>query len=441
MLSRVTGLIAVLWLSVVPDALRQAAIAGAAMDVRQYVARIEPEIASKSIRGTVAITISVDPGGERTVVFDSGDLVVDSASEDGRPLVVTRLDRQVAIGLPSRPAASRRIELAYHGLPRSGLQFHPERNQVYTSFSTGQWLPSVSAPAERATLDLTVVLPAGLASIGSGRLQRSRPLSNGTVEHHWQQDRPVPAYTFGFAAGPFVDVSENRGTTRLRYLGSGFAETELRRIFRESRDMMAFFEEKAGRPYPDDTYTQALVASTAGQEMSGFSIMSEEYGRAVLADERALSLIAHEMAHQWWGNEVTCREWTHFWLNEGFATFMAAAYAERRFGREEYLRIIDASRGRYERVREAGRDRALVFPDWNRPTADDRTLVYHKGAYVLHLLRDTLGDGAFWEGVRAYTRTHFGAPVTSSDFQRAMEQSTGRSLAPFFATWVYAAGR
>jgi len=116
---------------------------------------------------------------------------------------------------------------------------------------------------------------------------------------------------------------------------------------------------------------------------------------------------------------------------------MAAAYQERRFGRQEYLHEIAASRARYEKVRDDGHDRPLVFPDWDRPTADDRTLVYHKGAYVLHLLRELLGERAFWDGLRYYTRTYFGRSVTTADFQAAMERSSGRSLADFFDRWVY----
>jgi aminopeptidase N len=175
--------------------------------------------------------------------------------------------------------------------------------------------------------------------------------------------------------------------------------------------------------------------------MNGFSVMSEDYGRTVLGDSRAESLVAHELAHQWWGNSVTCAAWTHMWLNEGFATFMAAGYMEQRFGRERYQRIVESWRSRYEKVRDAGQDRSLVFPDWNRPTAQDRTLVYQKGAYVLHLLRETLGERLFWAGVRDYTRLRAGPSVTTVDFQRAMERSTGRDLSEFFRTWVYLDGR
>ena len=150
--------------------------------------------------------------------------------------------------------------------------------------------------------------------------------------------------------------------------------------------------------------------------MSSFTALRETYGRDVLTNQRAIWLAAHELAHQWWGNMVTNRDWTHFWLNEGIASFIASAYKEKRFGREEYLRDIAEYRVNYEKVRDAAKDRPLVFPDWNRPTADDRTLVYDKGAYV-GLLREELGEQVFWKGMRQYTQKYFGKSVVTSDFQ------------------------
>jgi aminopeptidase N len=117
---------------------------------------------------------------------------------------------------------------------------------------------------------------------------------------------------------------------------------------------------------------------------------------------------------------------------------MAAAYSEHRFGRSAYERALESSRARYENVRAAGHDRSLVFPEWKRPSADDRTLVYHKGAYALHVLRQTLGESLFWSGIREYTRANFGKSVSTADFQMAMEQVSGRNLSEFFSRWVYA---
>jgi len=134
---------------------------------------------------------------------------------------------------------------------------------------------------------------------------------------------------------------------------------------------------------------------------------------------------------------VTCYAWTEFWLNEGFATYMAAAYREHRFGRETYLKDVASMKARYEEVRARGNDRPLIFPSWDRPTADDRTVVYQKGAYVLHELREHVGDAAFWAGIRRYTIDHFGTSVTTADLHTAMEQASGMNLRAFFDRWVY----
>jgi aminopeptidase N len=379
---------------------------------------------------------------QSTIELDSGDLTIDAVKEGGTIVDFDVRDHRLTIRWP-RPVKvneAQQLEVEYHGAPRSGMQFFSERPQVYTVFSTSQWLVCVDAPDDRATLNLSVVLPAGLTMVASGKFVAQHALPSGTVVHEWREDRPMPSYTFGFAAGQFTDVTENRKGHRLRYLGSGFSNTQLRRIFADSADMMRFFEERAGVPYREPTYTQALVANTIGQEMSGFSVLSEEYGRAVLGDPRAESLIAHELAHQWWGNSVTCEAWTHMWLNEGFATFMAAAFMEQRFGRDEYLRIVEAWRSRYSKVRDVGHDRSLVFTDWNRPTPDDRTLVYQKGAYVLHVLRENLGEAMFWAAIRDYTRRYAGTSVTTNEFQHAIERSTRKDLSEFFKTWIYLDG-
>jgi aminopeptidase N len=379
------------------------------------------------------------------LVFDSGALVVDSITSGGlRPgsgqdaLRFDQRGRQLIVSLPAaaRPGEPRSLEIRYHGAPRNGLTLNAARAQAYTTFSTSQWMVAVDSPSDRATLELDVTTPADWKAAGSGRWIDRSP-GAGITRHSWQQDHEMPSYTFGFVAGSFTESTGMHGTLPLTYLGSGFSAQELNTIFRETPAMAAFFEDRAGLPFPGDSYTQALVAVSAGQEMAGLSHMSEAYGRAVLADPTGTSLIAHELAHQWWGNLVTNRDWTHFWLNEGFVTFMATAYREHARGRDAYLADVDGWRRRVEQLRAAGRDKPLVFPDWNRPSADDRAVVYQKGALALHELRERRGDAAFWTAVRAYTKAHAGRAVASSDLQRAFEASSGRSLSAFFDERVH----
>ena len=124
-------------------------------------------------------------------------------------------------------------------------------------------------------------------------------------------------------------------------------------------------------------------------------------------------------------------------LNEGFATFMSAAYNEHRFGAKKYQENIDAYFRVYSEIKAKGNDKPLVFPDWINPTRDDRNLVYFKGAYVLHLLKVKLGDELFWKGIKDYTQTYIGQSVATQDFQLSLEKTTGQSLDTFFEEWVY----
>ena len=413
--------------------------ARSSFDVLHYDAQLQPDIANKTITGKVLIQIVSSVSVLNSIDLDCGDLSIDAVRENRTVQKFVKSGQRLKI-LLSRPAKAndkREIEIEYHGTPRRGIRFFPEREQVYTVFSTSQWLVCVDAPDDKATLRLTLILPAKLTMVANGRLAARRNLPGDKIAYEWKQEVPVPTYTFGFAAGPFRTLTDKRGRLELRYLATQLSADEVRRVFRDTADMISFYEDRSGVHYADSTYTQVLAAGRADQEMSGFTVLREAYGREVLANERDVWLGAHELAHQWWGNMVTCRDWNHFWLNEGIATFMAAAYKEHRFGREEYLREIELNRAAYQKVHDAGKDRSLVFPDWVNPTAADRTLVYDKGAYVLHLLRTQLGERAFWAGIRQYTRKYFGKSVTTPDFQTMMEKASGTDLTDFFSKWVY----
>ncbi len=409
------------------------------IDVLHYNASIEPDILNKTLKGSVRIRFVSRADGLKSVEFDCGDLVINAVQQDKTPRQYSVQDHRLKIELRNTARAGEGLELQidYHGAPKRGIRFFPDQRQVYTIFSTSQWMVCVDAPDDRATVSLNLILPVELKAVANGQLVSEKDLPNKKVAYEWQQKVPSPTYIFGFAVGPFRVLAERRKHVEFRYLGTSFSDDELRLIFRDTPDMLSFYEDRSGVRYADRTYTQVLAAGGVEQEMSSFTALNESYGKRVLANEQDLWLGAHELAHQWWGNMVTCRDWNHFWLNEGMANFMAAAYMEHRFGRASYVREIETYRANYEKVRLAGKDKSLVFSDWLRPTREDRTLVYDKGAYVLHLLREEMGETAFWSGLRAYTQRHFGKSVVTTDFQTAMEQAAGKKLTTFFAKWIY----
>ena len=402
-------------------------------DVLHYSVTVEPDIANKSVKGSVVIRVRTT---SNQVEFNCGELSIDSVTEKGKPLQFSVNDHKLRVSLSERKG-EREIEVRYHGAPRRGIRFFPDRQQVHTIFSTSQWMVCSDDPADKATLTMKLVLPASLIGVGNGDLVSQRELPDNKRLSEWRQKTPIPTYIFGFAVGPFRVVKQRHRNVELQYLATNYSEAEVRRIFRDTPDMLDFFEDRAGVKYADRNYTQVLAAGGVEQEMSSFTALKEAYGKELLANEQDVWLGAHEFAHQWWGNMVTCRDWNHFWLNEGIATFIAAAYIEHRFGRALYLREIETYRTNYEKVKAAGKDKSLVFPDWLHPTSEDRTLVYDKGAYVLHLLREEMGERAFWKGLQLFTRRYFGKSVVTTDFVAAMEEAHGKSLKQFFAKWVY----
>jgi aminopeptidase N len=410
--------------------------------VAQFNLELEPQLETQTLHGTLRMDFVLRQAGLKQLILDAGALQIGAVELAGQALVFEKSGSQLRIQLPATLQARKlqQLQIRYTGAGSIGLRFDPESPQVATAFSTSQWMPCLDDPDVRAPFRLRLLLPPELVSVGNGKPRASQLRADGKRSHNWHLDQPMPSYLYGFAAGPFAKAQATAGKTRLEFFGpsSQFTPAQLQQVFADSADMLAFFEERSGVPYPLQTYRQVLLAGPAAQEMAGFSVMGVRYGKRILDKPAAIWLGAHEMAHQWWGNGITNRSWRHFWLNEGIATFMTAAYLEHRFGVETYADNIEAAREKYLAIQATGKDRSLVFPDWDQPTASDRSLVYDKGALVLHELRNQLGDATFWKAFKHYTRKHWGQSVETADFKRAMEEGSGTDLTAFFQQWVEA---
>ncbi len=397
-----------------PPALQQTA----AIDALDYQVHLDLDPAQHSFTARAAIRFRVVESG-KAAVFDAEGLVVDAVEAAGRPLPFRHLAKQLRVQPPKALLAgeSRQITVRYHGASSPGLTI--DEGTAFTAFHTSQWLPCRFNPQDKATFSIELGLPDGWRAARSS----SR--------------RPYSAYVFGFVAGPFRQVLSQRGGVTLELLGQRDAD-DLRRVFAATPPAMAFFEERAGLPYPEPRYTQALVPIGSGQELASLSLLSTGYADTVLKDETEDWLVVHELAHQWWGNWATCAGWKHFWLNEALATFMTAAYKERRWGRAAYDREVTLAQKRYQKLRSEGRDRALV-PE-REPTDSASVggpLPYTKGMLVLALLRARLGDAPFFAALRQFTRQHAGATFTTDDFRRALEETSRQPLASFFRDFVF----
>jgi aminopeptidase N len=429
-----------LWLALVP-VMVTAQTGG--WQPRHFALELEPDFDARRFAATVQIDLVAGPHAPTTLTLQAGALAMDQVRLGQTDLAFERDGAQLHIHLPDTVTATggmQTLTLRYRGQGSAGLRFDPDTPQVATAFSTSQWMPCLDDPAVRATFNLRLVLPSGLISVSNGRRTETAQTRAGARVDEWHLDTPMPNYLYGFAAGRFTQSESQAGATRLTYLGPAglFDEAALQRVFHDTADQLAFYAERAGVPYALPVYGQVLQMGPVAQEMAGFSAMGARYGTRVLADPEAIWLGAHEAAHQWWGNGLTNRSWRHFWLNEGIASFMTTAYLEHRFGRAAYDEQIAAARTKYDALRAQGLDKPLVFPDWDHPTAADRSLVYDKGTLVLHELRKLLGEERFWKGLKHYTRKHWGQSVETADFKRAMEEGSGADLSAFFRQWVEA---
>lgn len=402
------------------------------LDILNYELSLTPNIKQASIKGELTICFTASPDLS-SIQMDAGNLGIDQVSS--YYVKTFRKEKsKLIIQLNESPKGPQEIYIRYHGSPKRGLLFDPSQDQAHTVYFTDAWMPCHFDPADKATLSLNIAIPKEKECIASGELQQVVEEGDKKL-FQWKQSYETAPYTYGFAIGSFTEVKEKYRDISLNYYASKLEETELKKVFEETPAILQFFEEKSGIPYIQNSYSQVLIGSSY-QEMSGLSVFNTSYPEFVFKDSSEIHLTAHELAHQWWGNLITCESFGHFWLNEAFAVYMATAFNEKRFGRGKYETDIALYKGIYDDLLKRGKDHPLVFKKWNS-TRDNRNIVYYKGAYFLHLLREEMGDDTFWKCIRFYSKSYWGKTVTTDDFKDAMEEISGLDLEDFYKGWLY----
>ena len=301
----------------------------------------------------------------------------------------------------------------------------------------GTGSPGWTTPYDKATAEFIVTAPASYDVVANGRLMESTAVSPERKRTHWKTDVAIPTYCMVVGAARFSIVRPGswRGIPVSYYLFPGdraAGSTD----FSRSTDMLAFYTGLIG-PYP---YAKlALVQSSTrfgGMENASAIFFSEH---SITGTRRNEAVVAHEIAHQWFGDSVTESDWHHLWLSEGFATYFGALYFEEADGEERFHEMLARSRSR---VFDA--DRRAPAPVFNPGITDLFDLLnaynYSKGGLVLHMLRGLMGDEAFFEGIRDFYARFRDQTVLTRDFQSVMETRFGEDLEWFFDQWIYRAG-
>lgn len=403
--------------------------------VQHYEASIAVDVARKQVSGSV--TIQLTPRAPAVFIeLDADELTIQDVRLGGLTQRFKQNDGVVRITPTDALLANKAValDIRYTGQPTRGIRFWPD--QVFTVFSTSHWLVCNDRPDSRATLTLHLSMPAGLTVVASGRRIAAQTDGDRFVST-WEQSVPVPPFVFGFAAGRFTQSDDPAGQVALHFFSGKHSAAQLLYLFGATGSALDFFTERAGVAYPGESYSQVLAHGDVEQEVATFTLLPEDYGDELILYPEETWLLAHELAHQWWGIGITCRTWSDFWLNEGIATFLADAWIEHHYGADHYQRRIERSHRVYDQLKRDGKDRPLQYQNWTIPQEAGGQLPYHKGAWALHLLRKQIGNDAFWRGLKSYTQSHWGQSVDSPDFQRAMELASKQNLSEFFNRWVY----
>lgn len=407
-------------------------------DVIGYALSLIPDMSSATISGRETITLRIVGDDVRRLRFSGNALIIDRAMLDGSPIRHSQTPDTLTFDLPhaSRRGRIVRLALSYHGRPARGLV--TSATSLYTSYFACDWMICRQDQfGDKAALSLDLRVPGGMDALAVGGRIAVRPGPGGSEIQSWKTPRPYSPYLYGFAIGRFARAGDRSGSAKLAYLSDSADAATLKRIFAATPDIVRFFSDKAGVALPVAEYTQLLVAGDEAQEAATYSVLGVE-ALPERADDPAQDwAIAHELAHQWWGNLVTCATLTDFWLNEGITTFMTAAWKEHRYGRAAYDAELEVARTRLARARTMGFDKPLAWGGRYPSLGTRRAVQYGKGALFLDSLRSELGDAAFWAGLRRYTRDHADGTVTSIDLQRAMEAASHRDLRPLFEQWVF----
>lgn len=420
------------------------------IDVLDYDFRLELPDTGAFLRADVTIALRREHGAP-TLALDLVDaLTVRSVEVNGRAVTPRRPHDRIEVPLSGAKGDSVSVRVVYDGVVTDGLIVRKDAQGRWTWFGDNwpdrarHWLATVDHPSDKATVTWTVRAPTGRVVVANGTLLGTRLLQGSSPkqsETRWRESHPIPTDIMVIAAGPLArfdlpttgcEHTDGRPCVRqsvyvlpenLSYLPGPFAAAP---------SIVALFERLVG-PFPYEKLAHLQSATRFGGMENATAIF---YAYDLFPTRRmSEGLIAHETAHQWFGDAVTEREWGHLWLSEGFATYFAALWTRH-------------SKGDAAFHDEMARIRRQILADSvvaARPVLDTAQTSYlallnansyQKGGYILYMLNRRLGDSAFFAGLRSYYRDHRDGNATSDDLRRELERSSGQSLGQFFTQWL-----
>lgn len=424
------------------------------IDVEHLKLEVTPDYATHTVSGTS--TIRFKPVGLplQTVKLDGINLNVSSVTSSA-PLashhntgskIVLQFREPLKVGQPVE------VSIKYSAEPEKGLYFRTPNNgypkssqQIWTQgepHEARHWFPVYDYPNEKFTSEIICHVPKGMTVLSNGKLIGTKAGADGLVAQHWKQDKPHVAYLITLVAGYLKKIEDKYGDLSLTFWTPPEDIHLAKNSFRYTKNMMAFFEQEIGVKYPWDQYGQVCVHGFmwGGMENTAMTTLT----RRTLFDDSTENifasdgLVAHELAHQWFGDYVTCKDWSQLWLNEGFATYYDALWHGHYYGEDQLkYEMWNNAKAVLNRKDEK---KGIVFRGYEKPVDMFSYLVYPKGSWVLHMLRSEVGPKIYRDAVRKYLQRHKFGVVETTDLKLVFEEVSGRSFDRFFDQWLNGIG-
>ncbi len=444
-----------------------------AFHIQRYVAELRFDMGKEEIAGTATVTFTSLRTPLSELSLDAALLDVRKIERDGRALEFAVDPKEwklrIALGEPVATGKSATVRIAYACHPRTGLYFFPAaggREAQAWNYGEGGlhdgWLPIYNDTNDRFAVEFVVTVPRGLTAVSNGVPDPPRENSDGTRTFRWIQEKPIPNYLMTvdvgrFARVPLEDAKVAGASVPLAVWTEPGTEEAARYTFGDTPRMVEFFSERMGYPYPWVKYDQVVLREFAVGAMettsaSGFAEsnlrragdppdMAPSYteARPVFTYE---DVVAHELAHHWFGDLVTCRSIGSIWLNESFATFWHTVWNGHAHGEDDLTYQRWWYLNKYlDYVRTTGTVRPMEYLRYTEPAAMyQQETTYVKGSLVLHMVRHFMGDADFYRMIAEYLRRHELSSVESSDLAEAIELSAGRNFSWLFQDWVVGGG-
>ena len=417
----------------------------ATSDAIHYRIHLDLKEAGEEIQAETEILLAFTGDGVKEVALDFVGLSVDGVTEEARPAKFTHADGKLKVALQSSYRRGDRcwLRIKYHGRPSDGLYIKKNKFGDRSIFADNwpnrahHWFPAIDHPYDKATVEFFVTAPDRYDVVANGTLLETTSKQNGTKLTHWSEATPIPTYCMVVGATEFsvINAGSWNGIPLFYYLYPKDRDQGIKDYGR-ALQMVEFYTNLIG-PYPYEKLALVESSTRFGGMENSSNIFFDE--RAFNGSGKLEGVVAHEIAHQWFGDSVTEADWHHLWLSEGFATYFGRLFFERADGRDKFVSQMLADKESY--LKTYGKDPRPIYD----PSITDLFKLlnannYEKGGWVLHMLRHVMGDERFFAGIRDYYRSYRDRNALTSDLQRVMEFHAGRPLDWFFTEWFYEPG-